>query len=63
MRFPDLLIEFKKLEERQRMIDSDLRAIRAQLIRIEGAGDYIGTQVQASSSVEDTHHSPLRRQK
>lgn len=63
MRFPDLLVQFKELEQRQRMIDTDLRAIRAQLIRIEGARDYLGPDVSRgtheSVSVEDTHaHQP-----
>ena len=61
MRFPDVLVEFKRLEERQRLLDMDIRALRAQMIRIEGAGDYIGTQQQASASVEDTHITPPRR--
>lgn len=61
MRFPDVLIEFKRLEERMRLLDGDLRVIRSMLIRIEGTKAYLGADVSRGTlggSVEDTHAQP-----
>lgn len=58
MRFPDLLVLVKKLEERQRLLQFDLDQLRRDLIKaLPEARQWLGPQSTKDSTVDSPQRS------